>query len=151
MTAAAERLRKKVEDECYDWLAVAGVSEKEGDSAADQASLCFRMRLIKTREAVRALRNVPGLMRLQCRTTSSISSNPPHQVNSAPQTCLLCMACRENDKRHPPRHILTAASGTAGETSLSTLAQVLYIFFYLTFVLVSFLERKLCTCTLIEV
>lgn len=59
MTAAAERLRKKVEDECYDWLAVAGVSEKEGDSAADQASLCFRMRLIKTREAVRALRNGP--------------------------------------------------------------------------------------------
>lgn len=128
MTAAAERLRKKVEDECYDWLAVAGVHEKEDDSA----SLCFRMRLIKTREAVRALRNISGLMRLQCRTTSSISSNPPHQVNSAPQTCLLCMACRENDKRHPPRHILTAASGTAGETSLSTLAKVFFFFFYLT-------------------
>lgn len=121
VTAAAECLRKSGEGRTL--RLACSVGEKDDESAADQASLCFRMRLIKTRERVRALCSIPGLMRLQRRrTASTISSNPPHQVNSAPQTCLLCMACRDNDKRHPGRHILTPASAVAGETSLRTFA-----------------------------
>lgn len=75
VTDTAERLRKNMEDE--------GSSELVfHDAANKQEGACERHSVAG-----------PGLMRLQCRTASSISSNPLHRVKSAPQTCLLCMAC----------------------------------------------------------